>query len=171
MTTEHKFETASPRAALIGRLGDAVCRVCLIVAALSLLAIVAINVANVTGRYLFGSPFSWAEESMLYLMILIVFAAAPVAAWRNQHIRIEALIEHTSFATRKALIAVGTAVSAAVLLIVAVAGYQIVSMLYLFDQRSDALRLPMWIPQGFLVGGLALTAIMFIAAVLSGRTR
>jgi TRAP-type C4-dicarboxylate transport system permease small subunit len=171
MTTEHKFETVSPWAALIGRLGDAVCRVCLIVAALSLLAIVAINVANVTGRYVFGSPFSWAEESMLYLMILIVFSAAPVAAWRNQHIRIEALIDHTPFATRKALLVVGTAISVVVLMIVALAGYQIVSMLYLFDQRSDALHLPMWIPQGFLVGGLALTAIMFTAAVLSGRTR
>jgi TRAP-type C4-dicarboxylate transport system permease small subunit len=171
MTTEHKFETVTPWGAFIGRLGDAVCRVCLIVAALSLLAIVAINVANVTGRYVFGSPFTWAEELMLYLMILIVFSAAPVAAWRNQHIRIEALIDHTSFATRKTFLVFGTAISAVVLMIVSLAGYQIVSMLYLFDQRSDALHLPMWIPQGFVVGGLALTAIMFTAAVLSGRTR
>jgi TRAP-type C4-dicarboxylate transport system permease small subunit len=170
MTTEHKIEVASS-GGLIGRLGDAVCRICVFVAALALLAIVAINVANVTGRYVFGSPFSWAEESMLYLMILIVFAATPVAAWRNQHIRIEALIDHASFAGRRALIAFGTAVSVVALTIVSVAGYQIVSMLHLFDQRSDALHLPMWIPQGFLVGGLALTAIMFTAAVLSGRTR
>jgi TRAP-type C4-dicarboxylate transport system permease small subunit len=165
MTTEHKIEVASS-GGLIGRLGDAVCRICVFVAALALLAIVAINVANVTGRYVFGSPFSWAEES-----ILIVFAATPVAAWRNQHIRIEALIDHASFAGRRALIAFGTAVSVVALTIVSVAGYQIVSMLHLFDQRSDALHLPMWIPQGFLVGGLALTAIMFTAAVLSGRTR
>jgi TRAP-type C4-dicarboxylate transport system permease small subunit len=169
MTTQHKIETM-PSGGLIGRLGDAVCRVCLIVAALALLAIVAINVANVTGRYLFGSPFSWAEESMLYLMILIVFAAAPVAAWRNQHIRIEALVDNAAPGTRRALIVFGAVISVAVLTLVAVAGYQIVFMLYLFDQRSDALHLPMWIPQGFLVGGLALTAIMFAAAVLSGRT-
>jgi TRAP-type C4-dicarboxylate transport system permease small subunit len=170
MTAEQKIETAPP-GGLIGRLGDAVCYVCQVVAALSLLVIVAINVANVTGRYVFGSPFSWAEELMLYLMILIVFSATPVAAWRNQHIRIEALIDHAPFKARWALIVFGAVISVVVLTIAAVAGYQIVSMLYLFDQRSDALHLPMWIPQGFLVGGLTLTAIMFAAAVLSSRIR
>lgn len=153
------------------RLGDAVCRVCLVVAAIALLAIVAINVANVTGRYLFGSPFSWAEESMLFLMILVVFTAAPVAAWRNQHIRIETLIDHTDPMIRRSLIVIASVVAIAIVAIVAAAGYRIVSMLYLFDQRSDALHLPMWIPQAFLVGGLALTAAMIAAALFSGRLR
>ncbi|MDT3684162.1 MAG: TRAP transporter small permease subunit [Pseudorhodoplanes sp.] len=170
MTTERQIETASA-GGLVGRLGDAVCRICLVIAALSLLAIVVINVANVTGRYVFGSPFTWAEELMLFLMILIVFTAAPVAAWRNQHIRIEAFIDHASSAIRWGLLAIGAIVSVVILTLVAAAGYQIVAMLYLFDQRSDALHMPMWIPQAFLVFGLALTAVMFGAAVLSGRTR
>jgi C4-dicarboxylate transporter DctQ subunit len=170
MTTERQIET-EPSGGLIGRLGDAVCRVCLIVASLSLLAIVAINVTNVIGRYVFGSPFTWAEELMLYLMILIVFAATPVAAWRNQHIRIEAFIDNASLAIRRWLIPIAAVISTVILTLVAAAGYRIVAMLYLFDQRSDALHLPMWIPQAFLTGGLALTAIMFAAAILSGRTR
>jgi len=170
MTAESKIETASPTG-FVNRLGDAVCRICLIVAALALLAVVAINVANVTGRYVFGSPFTWADELMLFLMILIVFTAAPVAAWRGQHIRIEVLIDFVPIAARRWLIAIVAIISTVVLLIVAVAGYRIVTMLYLFDQRSDALHMPMWIPQAFLVGGLALMAVMFVAAVLSGRTR
>jgi TRAP-type C4-dicarboxylate transport system permease small subunit len=108
---------------------------------------------------------------MLFLMILIVFTAAPVAAWRGQHIRIEALIDFVPIAARRWLIAIVAIISTVVLAIVAVAGYRIVTMLYLFDQRSDALHMPMWIPQAFLVGGLALMAVMFVAAVLSGRTR
>jgi TRAP-type C4-dicarboxylate transport system permease small subunit len=170
MTAESEIETASP-SAYVSRLGDAICRICLIVAALALLAIVTINVANVTGRYVFGSPFTWADELMLFLMILIVFTAAPVAAWRGQHIRIEALIDFVPIAARRWLIAIVAIISTVVLAIVAVAGYRIVTMLYLFDQRSDALHMPMWIPQAFLVGGLALMAVMFVAAVLSGRTR
>jgi len=166
MATEPQTETTTR-----GRLGDAVCRICLIVAALALLTIVAVNVANVTGRYLFGSPFSWAEELMLFLMILVVFTAAPVAAWRNQHIRIEALIDHAATAVRRSFVAIAAVISVVILTIVAVAGYQIVALLKQFDQRSDALHVPMWIPQGFLVGGLALTAVMIVVALLSGRTR
>ena len=170
MATKSQTETTT-QGRPIGRLGDAVCRVCLIVAALAALTIVAVNVTNVTGRYLFGSPFSWAEELMLFLMILVVFTAAPVAAWRNQHIRIEALIDHAATAVRRLFVAIAAVISVVMLTIVAVAGYQIVALLKQFDQRSDALHVPMWIPQGFLVGGLALTAVMIVVALLSGRTR
>lgn len=170
MTTQRASDL-NARGGRIGRIGDAVCQVCLVVAAIALLAIVAINVANVTGRYVFGSPFTWAEELMLYLMILIVFTAAPVAAWRNQHIRIETLIDHTDPAIRRWLIVIAAVISIVILALVAGAGYRIVAMLFLFDQRSDALHLPMWIPQAFLVGGLALTAAIIAAALLSGRLR
>lgn len=162
---------SAPRDSIIIRLGDAVCRVCLVIAAISMLAIVAINTANVIGRYLFGSPFSWAEESMLFLMVLIIFTSVPVAAWRNQHIRIEAFIDHTGAATRRVLVAISALVSIVVILLVSDAGYHVVAMLQAFDQRSDALHFPVWIPQAFLTGGLALTAVMIAAAWLSGRLR
>jgi TRAP-type C4-dicarboxylate transport system permease small subunit len=170
MATERRAE-AETAGGLVGRLGDALCRVCVVIAALSLLAIVAINVANVTGRYLFGSPFSWAEELMLFLMILIVFTATPVAAWRNQHIRIEALLDQTPATLRRWLVAIAAVISVVILSTVSVAGYQVVALLAQFDQRSDALHLPMWIPQAFLVGGLALTAAMIAVALLSRRAR
>jgi TRAP-type C4-dicarboxylate transport system permease small subunit len=170
MTTERASDP-NPRGGLIGRLGDAVCQICVVVAAIAPLMIVAINVANVTGRYVFGSPFTWAEELMLFLMILVVFTAAPVAAWRNQHIRIETLIDHTSPAIRRSLLVVAAVISIVIVTLVAAAGYRIVAMLYLFDQRSDAMHLPMWIPQSFLVGGLALTAAVIAGALLSGRIR
>lgn len=173
MATDSHSDPAepAPRDGIVTRLGNAVCRVCLVIAALSMLAIVAINAANVIGRYLFGSPFSWAEESMLFLMVLIIFTGTPVAAWRNQHIRIEAFIDHAGAATRRALVAISALVSIVVILLVSNAGYHIVAMLKAFDQRSDALHFPVWIPQGFLTGGLALTALMIAAAWLSGRLR
>jgi TRAP-type C4-dicarboxylate transport system permease small subunit len=69
------------------------------------------------------------------------------------------------------LVGIAAVISIFILAVVAAAGYRIVSMLFLFDQRSDALHLPMWIPQAFLVGGLALTAVMIAVALLSGRMR
>jgi TRAP-type C4-dicarboxylate transport system permease small subunit len=159
------------RGGFVGRLGDAFCGVCLTIAALSLLAIVAIDVVNVTGRYLFGSPFTWAEESMLFLMVLVVFTAAPVAAWRNQHIRIEAIIDLAGAPLRRVLVVVAAAISIGVLLVVAAAGYGVVELLKEFDQRSDALHFPMWIPQAFLAGGLAVIAVMIAAGLLAKRLR
>ena len=59
-----------PQPALVDRCGDFLAQFCLAIAAGALICIVAINGANVVARYLFGSPFSWAEELMLFLMIL-----------------------------------------------------------------------------------------------------
>ena len=75
----------------INWLCDGIAHACLVIAALSLLCIVAINGANVVARYFFGSPFSWAEELMLFLMILGVFTGAVAVTWRNLHIRIDTL--------------------------------------------------------------------------------
>src|SRR2546428_9864277 len=77
----------------VARLGDAIANICVALAALALIAIVAINGVNVVARYFFGSPFSWAEELMLFLMIFGVFARGIAVTWRNQHIRIETIIE------------------------------------------------------------------------------
>ena len=85
----------------ISRLCDGVAHACLVIAALSLLCIVAINGANVVARYFFGRAFSWAEESMLFLMILGVFSGAVAVTWRNLHIRIDTLVERMPPALRR----------------------------------------------------------------------
>ena len=50
-------EQADARPALVDRLGDLLTQGCLAIAAAALLAIVVINGANVTARYIFISPF------------------------------------------------------------------------------------------------------------------
>ena len=119
--------------------------------AVALAVIVAINGANVVGRYFFGSPLPWAEELMLYLMIFVVFAGAAVATWRGAHIGIDALVTRLPKNIQRAAHVLMSFFSIAVLLTVAQAGYATVSILYGFDQRSDALEWPMWIPQSFVV--------------------
>jgi C4-dicarboxylate transporter DctQ subunit len=154
---------------VIGRLAELTSRACLLVAALALLAIVAINGANVVGRYAFGAPFTWAEELMLFLMVLVVFAAAPAVAWRNRHICLEAVVDCASPMVRRVLVAIAGVASIAILLVVVLSGAEIVTLLHAFDQRSDALHLPMWIPQAFLTGGLALTALLIAARLVTSR--
>ncbi|MDB5597542.1 MAG: tripartite ATP-independent periplasmic transporter DctQ [Hyphomicrobiales bacterium] len=144
------------------RLGDRVSTICTFIAAVSLAVIVCVNGANVLGRYFFSAPISWAEELMLYLMVLTVFAGAATVTWRQEHIKIDAfLLRLPPSARRVAVLATGVvtvlAIGAAVY-----ASFLVVSMLYGFDQHSDALEAPMWIPQSVVTIGLSLNAILFL---------
>jgi TRAP-type C4-dicarboxylate transport system permease small subunit len=164
-------ETSAPApSGFITWLCDGISHACLVIAALSLLGIVAINGANVVLRYFFGSPFSWAEELMLFLMILGVFTGAVAVTWRNLHIRIDTIVERLPPAWRRAVSVVATLASIAILAVVVVASSRLVALLQEMDQRSDALNAPSWIPQSFLTIGLTLVALMMAARlVLSFR--
>jgi TRAP-type C4-dicarboxylate transport system permease small subunit len=164
-------ETSAPApSGFITWLCDGISHACLVIAALSLLGIVAINGANVVLRYFFGSPFSWAEELMLFLMILGVFTGAVAVTWRNLHIRIDTLVDRLPPVWRRAVSVVATLVSIGILAVVVIASSRLVALLQEMDQRSDALNAPSWIPQSFLTIGLTLVALMMAARlVLSFR--
>ncbi len=153
-------DDARGRPTLVDRCGDLLTDACLAIAAGSLLCIVAVNGANVVARYLFVSPFSWAEELMLFLRILSVCSGAVAITWRQMHIRIDTFIEMAPPAARQAALAVGTLVAIAAITTVVYASGRIISVLYKLDQRSDALDVPSWIPQSFLTIGLAVTALL-----------
>ena len=165
-------ETPTPAPnGLINWLCDGIAHACLVIAALSLLCIVAINGVNVVARYFFGSPFSWAEELMLFLMILSVFAGAIAVTWRNLHIRIDTFIDRASPAVRRAAQVIGTLIAIAAIGTVAVASARIVMLLYDFDQRSDALQAPAWIPQSFVAIGLGTIALLMAVRLVLSLTR
>jgi TRAP-type C4-dicarboxylate transport system permease small subunit len=134
--------------------------------AAALLAIVALNAVNIVLRYFFRAPFSWAEEAMLYLMIFGVYVGAISVAWQQAHIRIDAVLDFAPPARRKFLEIISTLVLAAVLVPVVLASFRVVSLLFDFDQRSDALHLPMWIPQSVIPVSLLLIVAMSLLRIL-----
>jgi TRAP-type C4-dicarboxylate transport system permease small subunit len=148
---------------IVDRVGDGLANVCLAVAGVALIIIVAINGANVVARYVFGFPFSWAEELMLFLMILSVFAGSIAVTWRNLHIRIDTFLDRMPPAGRAAALAIGSLISIAVISIITWRSGHIVSLLRTLDQRSDALQTPSWIPQSFVTVGLG--AMVLIIAI------
>jgi TRAP-type C4-dicarboxylate transport system permease small subunit len=153
---------------LIDRLGERLTQLCLAIAGISLLAIVAINGANVVARYAFRAPFPWAEELMLFLMILAVFAAAIAVTWRNLHVRIDTFIERASPQMRQAALIAGTLVAIVGIVTVAVASFRVVMLLYELEQHSDALGAPSWIPQSFLTIGLGMIALLMAVRLVRG---
>jgi TRAP-type C4-dicarboxylate transport system permease small subunit len=119
-------------------LGTRIADIGLWAGAAALLAIVVLNAVNIVLRYFFNAPLSWAEEAMLYLMIFGVYVGAVSVAWQQAHIRIDAVLDFAPPARRKVLEIVSTLVLAAVLLPVAYASFGVVSLLFDFDQVSDA---------------------------------
>lgn len=169
---EREAETAPGRwHGIVVRAGDAIAHACTVIAACALVAIVAINGVNVAARYLFGSPFSWAEELMLFLMILGVFAGSIAITWRNQHVRIATLVERAPPAVQGPAEALAVIACIVVLAIVTAASFTLVSLLQSFDQRSDALQAPMWIPQSFVTIGLGAMAVLMAARLALSRFR
>lgn len=159
-----------PQPGLVDRLGEALTQMMLAIAAVSLLGIVFINGANVIARYLLRSPFSWAEELMLFLMILSVFSAAIAVTWRNLHIRIDTFIDHASPAVRRVALVVGSLISIGAIATVVVASSRIVILLYELDQRSEALDAPSWIPQSFVPIGLGTIALLMAVRLVLALT-
>ena len=60
-------------------------------AALLILALVLINLAQVVSRYVIDLPLFWSEELMRYALVWLVFLGAVAALWRGEHMVIEIL--------------------------------------------------------------------------------
>lgn len=141
-----------------------------ILAAMLLLIAVAINFANIIGRYVFLAPIASAEEIMLFLLVGIVFFGNSVVAWEGKQLRMDIVLHALPAALRHWLEVVADVATIAVSVILIVLGWPAIQMLAEFDQRSEAAEIPLVIPQSLIPIGLGLTAIL-VGARLVERLR
>lgn len=137
-----------------------------IVAALLLVASVAINFANIIGRYFFSVSLQWAEEVMLFLMIACVFLGTGLVGWSGKHIRMDMIVSLFPPSVRRALELFAEIVTIVTSLAVAVFAWPAITMLARFDQRSQAANIPLVIPQAMLPLGLSLMALLIALRLL-----
>ncbi len=156
------------RNAMQGMCGKAVRRLQTLAAAM-LVIIVLINIANVIGRYVFSSPFSWGEEIMLYLMIGSIFLALPAVSWDGAHIHMDILARVAPGRIRRGILALSDLISLAIGLLLVYASVPLVMQLIEFDQRSDAAKIPLAIPQGAIPLGFLLAILVLIARQISRK--
>jgi C4-dicarboxylate transporter, DctQ subunit len=131
-----------------------------VAAGLMLIASVAINFANIIGRYFLAVSLSWAEEAMLFLMIGAVFLAAPPVGWLGRHIRMDVVVSLLPPRARRAFEIFADLVTVATCLMLAVFAWPVVTMLAELDQRSDMANIPLVIPQAVVPLGLMLMALL-----------
>ena len=148
--------------ALLEGTGNSIAYVCLVIAAIGLFAIVAINALNIGQRIIFNRAWSWAEEAEIFIMIMSVFAAAVTASWRSAHMRLDMFVNRMPVQVQRIVNFAVTLFAVAVLLALSSSSYQVVSLLYRFGQKSAAFEFPMWLPQGCVLVGFVLIAVMML---------
>ena len=135
----------------------------LVISAVSMLIAVALNFANIIGRYVFFSPIASAEEIMLFLFVGTVFLGNSVVGWRGQQLRMDVFLHALPPAWRRVLDVFADLAVIVVSLILIVIGWPAIQMLAEFDQRSQAADIPLVIPQALIPIGLALNAFLVAA--------
>jgi len=142
-----------------------------VLAGLLLVASVAINFANVIGRWIFSTSIYWAEEGMLFLMVACVFLGSGVVAWSGRQIRMDVVIGMLPPRVRRALDLFSELVFIATALIIIYFAWPVISSLYEFDQRSHAADIPLVIPQAMIPIGLAIMALLVAVRLVTGGDR
>lgn len=142
-----------------------------VTAVLMLAGSVAINFANIIGRYVLYTPIEWAEEAMLYLMIGFVFLGGARVAAFGAHIRMDVFVRLLPERARVALQFLTEALLVVTGLVLAWFAAPTVHQLYDFDQRSVAADIPMFLPQAMVPVGLVSMSILTLLRLLSGRWR
>jgi len=144
--------------------------VILVVSAICLLVAVALNFANIIGRYVFFSPIASAEEIMLFLFVGTVFLGNSYVGWKGRQIRMDVLLHALPARWRRWLDVVADLAVIVVSIVIIVVGWPAIQMLAEFDQRSQVAEIPLVLPQALIPIGLALNAL-FVAVRLAEHFR
>ena len=130
-----------------------------VAATATLLLAVALNFANVVGRYFFNAPIEWAEEVMLFMQVGVVFLAAVAVSREGRHIRMDVAVNLLPAGARRCAEMLSQVVEIAVATAITILAIPLVKQLAEFDQRSQAAQLPLAIPQALVPLGFVLIAI------------
>ncbi len=140
----------------------------LLLSAISMLVAVALNFANIVGRYVFLSPIAPAEEVMLFFLVATVFLGHSVVGWQGKQIRMDIFLHLLPAVWRRWFEVFADLVTIAVSLTLIVVGWPVIQMLAEFDERSQAADIPMMIPQALVPIGFGLNAILVGARLIMG---
>jgi TRAP-type C4-dicarboxylate transport system permease small subunit len=130
------------------------------VAAICLISSVAINFANIIGRYFFSISIPWAEEIMLFLMVGCVFTGCCAVAWEGRQIRMDVVVNALPPKLRALVNAFSELVLIATAIAVAVFAWPVIKDLAAFDERSQAANFPLVVPQAMVPIGYTLMAFL-----------
>jgi TRAP-type C4-dicarboxylate transport system permease small subunit len=136
-------------------------------AGIFLISSVAINFANIIGRYFFSVSIPWAEEIMLFLMVGCVFTGCCAVAWEGRQIRMDVIIAMMPAKVRDLFHLLSDLVLIAAAAAVTAFAWPVITQLAAFDERSQAANFPLVIPQAMVPIGYTLMALLVAVRLLT----
>jgi TRAP-type C4-dicarboxylate transport system permease small subunit len=146
---------------MIDRALDRLARAIEIVLALAFIVAVVLNFSNVVGRYLFGRSLLGSDEIQVFIMVAMTFLGAAVVTRRNEHLRMDVLLQFMPDTVRLGLRATEQILLIVLACFVLSQSYFYASQMLRIGRTSDMASVPMWIPHGAVA--LGFTLILLIA--------
>ena len=119
------------------------------------------TIANVISRFVFNHSIIFAEELNSIFILLVTFAGIGYAARHGRHIRMSAISDALPKPARKVLMIAVTAITAALLLILAWYAVQYIISLHAKGRVYPALGIPVYISYLWVPIGLGVTGIQY----------
>ena len=138
------------------------------IAIIALAAICIISLANVIVRYATDISFAFTEEYSVFLMVVLAFAGAAVAARSNDHIRITFLEQRLGTNGRRLLYTLQWLGTVVVLGLVAWYSGVLTWEEYIYDSLSPGLGYPTWI---YLIWMPILSAVIMLRTTQNWMAR
>jgi len=133
---------------------------------------VAINIVNVIGRYIFSTPVFWAEETLSFMMIWVVFLVAGSITYRGAHLNMD-LVYSILPAAWKHVVRIAVVIALIVCaLFTAFQSLKIVTLHFHNHSMTAGTEIPLAIPASALLFGfsfIAVAAMVRLRSYLTGN--
>jgi TRAP-type C4-dicarboxylate transport system permease small subunit len=131
-----------------------------------ILLAIAINFANIIGRYVFLAPLDWAEEVLVFLVIWGVCLGASAVTYDNRHLDMDLFAAAFPAKLRAVLEIVKLVALVGFCSFTAVNAWTIVAIMAGNGQVSVTAGIPMTVPYAAFVLGFGLIAVSAIAGAV-----
>jgi TRAP-type C4-dicarboxylate transport system permease small subunit len=132
------------------------------VLAVGLLLGLSLNFINVIGRYLGGYALNGAAELEIYILIWITFLGAAFVTWRDNHLRMDVLIEACPPTVKWLVGLFEMALMLIIFSFVAWHSFRYVERIYALGAVSDIAGIPTWIPHSAIAAGFGAMALIVL---------
>jgi TRAP-type C4-dicarboxylate transport system permease small subunit len=136
-----------------------------------LMLAVALNLANVIGRYVFGTAIQGADEIQVFVMVWMTFLGVVAVTWREQHLRMDVLVGFLPRRLQTILRIVETALLAGLAGFVVVQSGRYVALMIKVGRTSEAGEIPMAIPHAAVTIGFALVLLLSLVHLRAALRR
>jgi TRAP-type C4-dicarboxylate transport system permease small subunit len=137
-----------------------------------LLTAIAINMANVIGRYVFAAPVFWAEEVLMFMIIWAVYLAAGSITYLGTHVTMDLFAARLPSAYRAFLGLLTVILAAACSAFVVAQTLRILALYLRTGEATMAARIPLVYAHSAVLVGYALmgtVALIRVRAYVANR--